>query len=181
MTCASCAQTIEKELQKKNGVKAASVNFATEKAFVEYESGTIGVKDLEKAVKDAGYDVRSGTRKTSFKLGGMTCTSCAANVGITIGTGTDIAIEASDVTLMRGDLSSVVTAAKLSKATFRKIKQNLFWAYFYNTIAIPAAFLGFLHPIIAEAAMAMNTINVVTNANLLRFSKIKPDYMKKGQ
>jgi Cu+-exporting ATPase len=102
-----------------------------------------------------------------------------ANVGIAIGTGTDIAIEASDVTLVRGDLSSVVSAVKLSKATFRKIRQNLFWAYFYNTIAIPAAFLGFLHPVIAEAAMAMSSINVVTNANLLRFSKIRPDYISK--
>lgn len=96
-----------------------------------------------------------------------------ANVGIAIGTGTDIAIEASDVTLVRGDLSSVVSAVKLSKATFRKIRQNLFWAYFYNTIAIPAAILGFLHPVIAEAAMATSSINVVTNANLLRFTKIK--------
>jgi len=102
-----------------------------------------------------------------------------ANVGIAIGTGTDIAIEASDITLVRGDLSSVVSAVKLSKATFRKIRQNLFWAYFYNTIAIPAAILGFLHPVIAEAAMAMSSINVVTNANLLRFSRIKPDYMSK--
>ncbi len=99
-----------------------------------------------------------------------------ANVGIAIGTGTDIAIEASDVTLVRGDLSSVVSAVKLSKATFRKIRQNLFWAYFYNTIAIPAAILGFLHPVIAEAAMATSSINVVTNANLLRFAKIKPDF-----
>jgi Cu+-exporting ATPase len=96
-----------------------------------------------------------------------------ANVGIAIGTGTDIAIEASDVTLVRGDLSSVVSAVKLSKATFRKIRQNLFWAYFYNTIAIPAAIFGFLHPVIAEAAMATSSINVVTNANLLRFAKIK--------
>jgi Cu+-exporting ATPase len=102
-----------------------------------------------------------------------------ANVGVAIGTGTDIAIEASDVTLVRGDLSSVVSAVKLSKATFRKIRQNLFWAYFYNTIAIPAAILGFLHPIIAEAAMATSSINVVTNANLLRFAKIKTDYLKK--
>ncbi len=102
-----------------------------------------------------------------------------ANVGIAIGTGTDIAIEASDITLVRGDLSSVVSAVKLSKATFRKIRQNLFWAYFYNTMAIPAAILGFLHPVIAEAAMAMSSINVVTNANLLRFSRIKPDYMSK--
>jgi Cu+-exporting ATPase len=98
-----------------------------------------------------------------------------ANVGIAIGTGTDIAIEASDVTLVRGDLSSVVTAVKLSRATFRKIRQNLFWAYFYNTVAIPVAILGLLHPVIAEAAMAFSSINVVTNANLLRRAKIKPD------
>jgi Cu+-exporting ATPase len=96
-----------------------------------------------------------------------------ANVGIAIGTGTDIAIEASDVTLVRGELSGVVSAVKLSKATFRKIRQNLFWAYIYNTIAIPAAILGFLHPVIAEAAMAVSSVNVVTNANLLRFAKIK--------
>ena len=102
-----------------------------------------------------------------------------ANVGIAIGTGTDIAIEASDVTLVRGDLSSVVTAIKLSRATFRKIRQNLFWAYFYNTIAIPVAILGLLHPVIAEAAMAFSSVNVVTNANLLRRAKINPSYVKK--
>jgi Cu+-exporting ATPase len=99
-----------------------------------------------------------------------------ADVGIAIGTGTDVAIEASDITLVRGDLAGVVTAVKLSRATFRKIRQNLFWAYFYNTIAIPAAILGLLHPVIAEAAMAMSSINVVTNANLLRFAKIRPDW-----
>jgi Cu+-exporting ATPase len=82
--------------------------------------------------------------------------------------------------LVRGDLSAVVSVVKLSIATFRKIRQNLFWAYFYNTIAIPAAFLGFLHPVIAEAAMATSSINVVTNANLLRFKNIKPDYIKKA-
>src|SRR6056297_3281675 len=77
-----------------------------------------------------------------------------ANVGIAIGTGTDIAIESSDITLVRGDLSSVITAVKLSRATFKKIKQNLFWAFFYNLIAIPVAILGLLHPVIAEMAMA---------------------------
>ncbi len=95
-----------------------------------------------------------------------------ADVGIAIGTGTDIAIESSDVTLVRGDLSSVVTAIKLSKATFRKIKQNLFWAIFYNAIAIPLAVLGLLHPLIAEIAMAASSLNVVTNSIRLKNSKI---------
>ncbi len=99
-----------------------------------------------------------------------------ANVGIAIGTGTDIAIESSDVTLVRGNLSSVITAIKLSRATFKKIKQNLFWAFIYNTIAIPVAILGLLHPIIAEAAMATSSISVITNANLLRQVDVKPKY-----
>jgi Cu+-exporting ATPase len=104
-----------------------------------------------------------------------------ADVGIAIGSGTDIAIEASDITLVRGDLGAVVTAVKLSRAIFRKIRQNLFWAYFYNTVAIPAAILGLLHPVIAEAAMAMSSINVVTNANLLRLARIEPDYGKNNR
>ncbi len=97
----------------------------------------------------------------------------AANVGIAIGTGTDIAIESADVTLVRGNLSSVVTAVKLSKATFKKIKQNLFWAFFYNAAAIPLAMLGLAHPVIAEIAMAISSVSVVSNANLLRRSKIR--------
>lgn len=98
----------------------------------------------------------------------------AANVGIAIGTGTDIAIESADVTLVRGDLSSVVTAIKLSRKTFTKIKQNLFWAFFYNTVTLPIAMLGLAHPAIAEAAMATSSVTVVTNANLLRRAKIHP-------
>ncbi|HKK27194.1 MAG TPA: heavy metal translocating P-type ATPase [Gemmatimonadota bacterium] len=95
-----------------------------------------------------------------------------ANVGLALGTGTDIAIEAADITLVKGDLSAVVSAVRLARATFRKIRQNLFWAYFYNTIAIPVAFAGLLHPLIAEAAMAMSSINVVANANRLRKADI---------
>ncbi len=91
-----------------------------------------------------------------------------AQVGIAIGTGTDIAIESADVTLVEGNLSAVVRAVRLSRATFRKIRQNLFWAYAYNVVAIPVAVLGFLHPAIAEAAMAFSSVTVVTNANRLR-------------
>jgi Cu+-exporting ATPase len=99
-----------------------------------------------------------------------------ANVGIAIGTGTDIAIEAGDIILVRGDLSSVVSAIKLSRATFRKIKQNLFWAFGYNVAAIPMAIFGLLHPVIAELAMATSSVSVVSNANLLKRVNIRPSY-----
>jgi len=95
-----------------------------------------------------------------------------ANVGIAMGTGTDIAIESGDIVLARGSLRGVVAAIALSKATFKKIKQNLFWAFAYNVIMIPLAIAGFIHPILAEIAMALSSITVITNANLLRRKKI---------
>lgn len=95
-----------------------------------------------------------------------------SNVGIAMGTGTDIAIEAGDLVLAKGSLVGVVQAINLSKATFSKIKQNLFWAFSYNVIAIPVAVAGLLHPIIAEIAMALSSITVVSNANLLRRRRI---------
>ena len=98
-----------------------------------------------------------------------------ADVGIAIGTGTDIAIEAADITLVRGDLSGVVSAVKLSRATFNKVMQGLFWAFFYNVVMIPLAILGMMHPVLAEIAMASSSITVVTNANLLRRVDIRPD------
>jgi P-type Cu+ transporter len=91
-----------------------------------------------------------------------------ANVGIAMGTGTDIAIESGDIVLAKGSLEGVVQAINLSKATFKKIRQNLFWAFAYNIVAIPLAIAGLLHPIIAEIAMALSSITVVGNANLLR-------------
>jgi Cu+-exporting ATPase len=101
-----------------------------------------------------------------------------SNVGVAIGTGTDIAIEAGDIILVRGDLSGLVTAIKLSKATFRKIKQNLFWALIYNMVTIPLAIFGLLHPVIAELCMAFSSVSVVSNANLLRRADLKPSYLK---
>lgn len=95
-----------------------------------------------------------------------------ANVGIAMGGGTDIAIEAGDIILTKSSLTGVTQAINLSKKTFGKIKQNLFWAFAYNVIAIPLAVSGILHPVFAEIAMALSSITVVTNANLLRRAKI---------
>ena len=95
-----------------------------------------------------------------------------ADVGIAIGTGTDIAIESGDIILVKGELKSVLSAIRLSKATFRKIKQNLFWAWFYNAAAIPIAFVGLLHPMIGAGAMAISSVNVVWNSTRLKKAKI---------
>jgi Cu+-exporting ATPase len=99
-----------------------------------------------------------------------------ADVGIAIGTGTDVAIEAADITLVRGDLGGVISAIKLSRATFQKVMQGLFWAFFYNVVMVPLAILGMMHPVLAEIAMASSSITVVSNANLLRRVDIRPRY-----
>ena len=97
----------------------------------------------------------------------------AADVGFAVGNGTDIAIESGDVVLVGGGISSVAEAVLLSRATMRKIKQNLFWAFFYNSIGIPLAAFGLLHPVIAGAAMAFSSVSVVTNSLLLKRTKLK--------
>jgi len=95
-----------------------------------------------------------------------------SDVGFAIGTGTDVAIEAADITLMSGDLMGIVAAIKLSKATMRNIKQNLFWALIYNCIGIPIAAAGYLSPVVAGAAMAFSSVSVVMNA--LRLKRFQP-------
>ena len=96
-----------------------------------------------------------------------------ADIGIAIGTGTDIAIESSDITLIQGDLMAIPTSLKLSKMTMKKIRQNLFWAFFYNVIGIPVAASGLLSPIIAGAAMAFSSVSVVSNSLSLKRFKVK--------
>ena len=100
-----------------------------------------------------------------------------ADIGMAIGTGTDVAMEAADITLIRGDLNSIADAIFMSHKTMRNIKQNLFWALAYNTIGIPIAALGFLAPWLAGAAMAFSSVSVVLNALRLQ----KSNYKVKGE
>lgn len=96
-----------------------------------------------------------------------------ADIGFAIGTGTDIAIESSDITLVSGNLETLVTAVLLSRHTMGKIRQNLFWAFFYNTLGIPLASLGVLNPMIAGGAMALSSVSVVSNSLLLKRKRLE--------
>nr|WP_320411602.1 HAD-IC family P-type ATPase [Candidatus Hakubella thermalkaliphila] len=95
-----------------------------------------------------------------------------ADIGIAIGSGSDVAKETGGIILVRDDLRNVIKGIKLSRATMRKIKQNLFWAFIYNTIGIPIAAFGLLNPMIAAAAMALSSLSVVSNSALLKRVKI---------
>jgi Cu+-exporting ATPase len=94
-----------------------------------------------------------------------------ANIGMAIGTGTDVAIETADITLVGGDLMHVLQALDLSRKTMRNIRQNLFWALFYNAVGIPVAALGLLAPWIAGAAMVFSSASVI--ANSLRLKRVR--------
>ena len=95
----------------------------------------------------------------------------ASEIGVAIGTGSDLTIESADIIISKGDISKILDTINLSKLTFKKIKQNLFWAFIYNIIAIPMAMMSLLHPVIAEAAMLLSSINVIYNSG--RIKKMK--------
>jgi Cu+-exporting ATPase len=94
-----------------------------------------------------------------------------ADIGIAVGSGTDIALDASSVALVRNDVRDILRAIDLSKYTIHKIRQNLFWAFFYNTVGIPFAAFGFINPLIAGSAMALSSVSVISNSLLLKLKK----------
>lgn len=91
----------------------------------------------------------------------------ASEIGVAIGTGTDLAIESADIIIIQGEISKIIDAIEISKITFQKIKQNLFWAFFYNVIMIPLAMMGIMHPVISEIAMFISSINVILNSTTI--------------
>ena len=96
-----------------------------------------------------------------------------ADIGVAIGSGSDVAKETGGIVLVRDDVRDVVAAIRLSRATMRKIKQNLFWAFVYNGLGVPVAALGFLNPIIAAAAMALSSLSVIANSAMLKRLKLR--------
>lgn len=169
---------------KEMGIKVAMIT-GDNKTTAEAIAREVGIDEVRAEVlpKDKSEAVKSLQKDGITAMVGDGINDAPAlvqaDVGIAIGSGTDVAIEAADVVLIKNDLSDVVTAIKLSRKTIRNIKQNLFWAFFYNIIGIPVAagllyLLGgpLLNPMIAAAAMSLSSVSVVSNALRLRNMKI---------
>jgi Cu+-exporting ATPase len=134
-----------------------------------------GIKDWRARIKPQEKAAAVASLKADGRVIGMAGDGvndapalASADVSFGMASGSDIALEAADITLMRSDLNSVADAVELSRAVMRKIRQNLFLAFFYNILALPLAAAGLLNPVIAGAAMALSSVSVVSNALLLK-------------
>ncbi|HDQ26718.1 MAG TPA: HAD family hydrolase, partial [bacterium] len=158
---------------KKNGVVPVMVTGDSEKAAL-WAAKECGIEEVFARVSPQGKaDIVAGLKEkgqVAFIGDGINDAPAlsAADTGIAIGAGADIALESADIVLMRSGITDFLGAYFLSKKTYAKVKQNLFWAFIYNVIGIPVAALGLLNPMIAGTAMALSSVSVVVNSLLLR-------------